>query len=140
MEQDVVTLAVILTAVAGIAAQWVAWRFHIPSILLLTVTGLVMGPGLGLLQPEAAFGQTLQPLISVFVAIVLFEGGMSLHLHEFREAGKGVNRLVTAGVLISWLLGSAAGHYIGELSWPVAILFGAIIVITGPTVIVPPRS
>ncbi len=137
MEQDVVTLAVILTAVAGISAQWIAWRFHIPAILLLTLTGLAVGPGLGLLQPSVAFGPILQPLISVFVAIVLFEGGMSLHLHEFKEAGKGVYRLVTLGVLFSWLLGSAAGHYIGELSWPVAILFGAVIVITGPTVIVP---
>lgn len=137
MEQDLVTLAVILTAVAGIAAQWIAWRFHIPAILLLTVTGLALGPGLGWLQPSAAFGPIMQPLISVFVAIVLFEGGMNLHLHEFKEAGKGVNRLVTIGVLISWLLGSAAGHYIGELSWPVAVLFGAVIVITGPTVIIP---
>lgn len=137
MEQDVITLAVILTAVTGIGAQWIAWRFHIPAILLLTVTGLALGPGLGLLRPAAAFGQTLQPLISVFVAIVLFEGGMSLHLYEFKEAGKGVNRLVTIGVLISWLLGAAAGHYIGGLSWPVTVLFGAVIVITGPTVIIP---
>jgi NhaP-type Na+/H+ or K+/H+ antiporter len=137
MEEHVITLAVILIAVAGITAQWIAWRFHIPAILLLTLTGLAVGPGLGWLHPSAAFGPILEPLISVFVAIVLFEGGMSLHVYEIKEAGTGVNRLVTVGVPISWLLGAAAAHAIGGLSWPVATLFGAISVITGPTVIIP---
>lgn len=136
MEHDV-TNAVILIAVIGIAAQWIAWRFHVPAILLLTVSGLVLGPGLGWLHPSASFGPILQPLISVFVAVILFEGGMSLHLHEFREAGKGFNRLITIGIPVSWLLGTTAGHYIGRLSWPIALLFGSITVITGPTVIMP---
>lgn len=132
-----VTLAVILIAVIGIVAQWVAWRFHIPAILLLIVSGLAIGPGFGWLNPSAAFGPILHPLIGVFVAIILFEGGMSLHLYEFKEAGKAFNRLVTLGVLITWLLGSILGHYVGRLSWGVAVLFGAIVVITGPTVIMP---
>jgi len=132
-----VTLAVILIAVIGIAAQWIAWRFHVPAILLLIVSGLVIGPGFGWLDPSAAFGPILHPLIGVFVAVILFEGGMSLHFHEFKEAGKAFNRLVTLGVLITWLLGSMAAHFIGHMSWQVSVLFGAIIVITGPTVIMP---
>jgi len=79
----------------------------------------------------------LEPMIGLLVAVILFEGGMNLRFHELKEAGPGVMRLGTAGVAITFLLGSIAAHYVGKLSWPVAVLFGAIIVVTGPTVIMP---
>jgi NhaP-type Na+/H+ or K+/H+ antiporter len=128
---------VVLVATLGIAAQWLAWRFHLPAILLLSITGLVAGPWLGWINPGAILGAMLDPMIGLLVSIILFEGGMNLKFHELKEAGPGVIRLCTAVVAITWLLGSIAAHYVGQLSWPVAVLFGAIIVVTGPTVIMP---
>lgn len=128
---------IVLVTTLGIAAQWLAWRFHLPSILLLSVAGLMVGPWLGWINPSEQLGAMLEPLVGLLVAIILFEGGMNLRFHELKEAGSGVMRLGTAGVAITCLLGSMAAHYVGGLSWPVAALFGAIIVVTGPTVIMP---
>ncbi|MHB1332520.1 MAG: cation:proton antiporter [Sulfuriferula sp.] len=127
----------ILVTVLGISAQWLAWRTKLPAILLLSLAGLAAGPGLGLIQPSVELGAMLNPLVGLLVSVILFEGGMNLRIHELKEAGPAVKRLATAGVAITWLLGSMAAHYIGALSWPVAIIFGAIIVVTGPTVIMP---
>ncbi len=127
----------ILIGVFGIGAQWLAWRLRIPAILLLIVTGLVAGPLTGLIQPSERFGSILQPVINLGVALILFEGGLNLRWSEYREAGVQVMRLVTVGLLITWLLASVAAHYIIGLSPPVSMLFGAIAVVTGPTVIAP---
>lgn len=131
------TELIVLITVCGIGAQWLAWRFRLPAILLLALAGIIIGPVLGLLNPGEQLGAMLNPLIGLSVAIILFEGGMNLRLHEFREAGPGVMRLATVCVAITWLLGSVAAHFVGGLSWPVAVLFGAIIIVTGPTVIKP---
>lgn len=127
----------IIVAVLGISAQWLAWRFRLPAILLLSLAGLLAGPVSGLIRPGEQLGAMLNPLIGLLVAIILFEGGMNLRFHELKEAGPAVWRLVTAGLAITWFLGSLATHFVGGLPWPVAILFGAIIVVTGPTVIMP---
>lgn len=128
---------IVLVSIAGVGAQWLAWRFHLPSVLLLALAGLVLGPVLGVLRPGEQLGPMLIPLVGLSVAIILFEGGMNLKFHELREAGAGVTRLATLCVLITWFLGSIAAHFVGALSWPVAVLFGAIIIVTGPTVIIP---
>jgi NhaP-type Na+/H+ or K+/H+ antiporter len=135
MEHATETLA--LVAVLGLSAQWVAWRLRIPSVVLLTLFGLLAGPMLGLIHPSEALGQAFDPLIKLGVATILFEGGLALRWHELRQAAAGVNRLITVAVVLSLCLGSAAAHLIGDLSWPVAIVFGAIAVVTGPTVILP---
>ncbi len=131
------SLLLILIAVLGISVQWLAWRFRIPAIILLTAAGLVVGPVLGWLHPSEDFGELYRAIIQLGVAIILFEGGLNLRLHELKEAAAGVRRLVSIGVVLSWVLGSLGAHYIGGLSWPVALIFGAIVVVTGPTVIIP---
>ena len=132
-------LTLILASVAalGMLAQWLAWRLHLPAIVLLTVFGLVAGPLTGWLQPSADLGPMLAPVIKLGVAAILFEGGLSLQVHELRQAAVGVRRLVSIGVVIALALGGLAAHTIAGLSWPVALVFGAIIVVTGPTVIIP---
>lgn len=130
-------LAFVLIGFVGIGAQWLAWRLRIPAIILLILGGLMVGPWLGWLQPSKDFGQLLQPIIGLAVALILFEGGLNLRWHEYKETGINVNRLVTLGLLLTWMLSTVAAHYVGNLSWPVAILFGAIIIVTGPTVIIP---
>lgn len=136
IEHDIGVVIVSLAAL-GIVAQWLAWRFKIPAIIFLAATGLVIGPGLGLVDPSAEFGEYFRPVVGLCVAIILFEGGLSLQLRELKEAASGVRRLVYLGVPLAWLASSACARYVGGLDWPVALVFGAIMVVTGPTVIMP---
>ncbi len=136
MEHEIVHLVVVI-ACTGVAAQWLAWRFRIPAIVILTAAGLALGPISGVLRPTEDFGALLMPFVHLAVAVILFEGGLNLHLHELKEAGVGVRRLITIGPVLAFTLGSSAAHFIGGLSWPVALVFGAITIVTGPTVIMP---
>lgn len=140
MESQALTIA--LVGVLGIGAQWLAWRTGWPAIVLMLAAGFIAGPvcgyfGYPLLDPEAAFGDLLEPMIGIGVALILFEGGLSLDFREFRKYGEGVWRLVLLGVPIGWLLGALACYYIAGLIWPIAILFSGILVVTGPTVVLP---
>ncbi len=129
------TLLLIILA-AGLASQWLAWRIRLPAIVILIASGLVLGPVTGVIDFAMA-PEELTELIGLGVAIILFEGGMDLKLGEFRRVGHGVARLTTIGPLLAWLLGALAGHFVAGLTWPVAIVLGAILVVTGPTVILP---
>ena len=136
MPQRAVT-AITLVAVLGAFAQWLAWRLRLPAIVILTGAGLLLGPGLGWLNPSEDFGGLLQPFISFAVSIILFEGGLRLKVHDLRESARGIRRLCTLGLIFGWVLGTAAAHMVGGLELPVAMVFGAIVVLTGPTVIMP---
>ena len=132
----------------GIAAQWLAWRLRLPSILLLLGIGVALG---GVVSPDellahlaevdadsSAIGsRVLFPIVSLSVAVILFEGGLTLRFHELKEAGASVLRLVTIGALVSWFLTSVAAVYLLELDVRLAALVGAILVVTGPTVVAP---
>ncbi|WP_299195439.1 sodium:proton antiporter [uncultured Erythrobacter sp.] len=131
------TLVIAAVGALGIGAQWIAWRTGWPAIVLMLAAGFIAGPITGMIDPEAAFGELLDPMISVGVALILFEGGLSLDLRELRHSGKAVMRLATVGVLVGWALGTLAGFYIAGLVWPVAVLFGGILIVTGPTVVIP---
>ena len=126
-----------LIGVAGIAAQWAAWALRIPGIALLLVTGFVLGPVLGWLNPAETFGDIYKPAIALAVAIILFEGGLTLNFHEIRETASGVKRMVLFAGPLVWLFSALAAHYAAGLSWPTAMVIGAVLVVTGPTVIMP---
>ena len=126
----------LLVLVVGLASQWLAWRIKLPAIVILIASGLILGPVTGVMQP-ASSPQELNGLIGLGVAIILFEGGMELKLGELRRTGAGVWRLALLGPPLAWLLGALAAHYVGGLGWPVAIVMAAILVVTGPTVILP---
>jgi NhaP-type Na+/H+ or K+/H+ antiporter len=123
--------------VLGVAAQWLAWRLRIPSILLLLAFGIIAGPVTGFLNPDALLGNLLLPVVSLSVAVILFEGGLSLRLSELKQMGGVFIRLVTLGVAVSWVIIAVAAHWLIGLEWPLAAVFGAILVVTGPTVIGP---
>lgn len=123
--------------VIGVVCQWLAWWLKLPAILPLLIAGIVTGPATGFIQPDVLFGDLLFPLVSLGVAVVLFEGSLSLKLHEIRETAGVVRNLVTVGIGITWLVLTAAGHFLAGLPWPLAFLFGAMVTVTGPTVIVP---
>lgn len=126
-----------LVGVLGIGAQWVAWRTGWPAIVLMLAAGFIVGPIFNIIDPAEAFGDMLKPMISIGVALILFEGGLSLNFRELRKYGGGVWRLVLLGVPLGWLFGALALYHIAGLVWPVAILFAGILVVTGPTVVMP---
>lgn len=130
------TLTVLLILVAGLLSQWLAWRLKLPAIVVLIVLGLALGPITGVLDLSGARAG-VDALVALGVAVILFEGGMQLELREFRRVGRQVRHLVLFGPPLAMILGAAAAHYVGGLEWPVAWVLGAILVVTGPTVIQP---
>ena len=132
-----ILLSITVVVVLGIGAQWAAWRFRLPSILLLLLVGFLAGPVLGVIDPQSLRGDWLFAFVSLSIGIILFEGGLSLQLSELREVGSTVLNLITIGVLTTWGLGAVAAHYILGFEVGLAILIGAILTVTGPTVVVP---
>lgn len=128
---------IMLIVVLGIGSQWVAWRFDMPAIVIMSVAGLVIGPFLGIMNPEASFGDIYSPIISVAVAIILFEGSLSLRFKEIRGSGKSIFQISTIGALIAWILGSLTAHFMAGLSWEVSFVIGGLFIVTGPTVVLP---
>lgn len=126
-----------LIALIGIACQWIAWKLDLPAILFLLISGLILGPVTGVLEPDEVFADTLFPMISLAVAVILFEGSLTLKFSELRDIGPVVRNMVTIGALVNAIITTIAVHYLVGIDWALSALFGAIMVVTGPTVIVP---
>ncbi len=135
--EDGILLLVVGLAVAGVLGQWLGWRLRLPAIIPLLVIGALLGPVAGVVRPSQTLGEVMRPAVGMAVAIIVFEGGLNLDLRELRSAGSGVLRLVGVALPLNWLFGAIAAHGLAGLSWPVAVLVGAILVVTGPTVIMP---
>ena len=134
---DSLLVKLALIGVLGIGAQWIAWRTGRPAIALMLIAGVLAGPVTGLIDPQRDFGALQQPIIKLAVAVILFEGGLSLNFRDLRHAGSAVLRLVVIGVPVGWVLGTAAAFYGAGLPLGISALFGGILVVTGPTVIGP---
>jgi len=131
-------LAIAAIVALGAAAQWAAWRIGLPAILPLLIVGFLVGPLLGWIDPSSLIGQEiLFPAVSLAVGLILFEGGLTLSLPEVRETRGVVIRLVTIGALVTWLGATFAAWTLVGLPLQLAFLFGALIIVTGPTVIGP---
>ncbi|MEL7023870.1 MAG: sodium:proton antiporter [Pseudomonadota bacterium] len=137
MDHDYISIGIVFVVALGIAAQWLAWRLRLPAIVLLAAAGIFAGPVFGLVDPSAQLGELLRPLIGLCVAIILFEGGLSLNLAELKHAASGVRRLVYLGAPMAWVFAAACAYFIGGLDAATSLVFGAIMVVTGPTVIMP---
>lgn len=137
MDETRILLALGGIGLAALCSQWLAWRLRLPAILFLLLSGILAGPVLGVLDPGALFGPLLFPLTSLAVALILFEGSLTLHLSEWREIGSVVRRMVTLGALATWVVIAVATHLLLGFSWELAVLFSSLTLVTGPTVIVP---
>lgn len=126
-----------MVGLLGFCCQWLAWRVKLPAILFFLLVGLLLGPVSGVLNPDDLFGELLFPFISLSVAVILFEGSLTLKHIELRKIGSTVRNLVTYGALINAVITTVATHYLIGLDWSLAALFGVIMVVTGPTVIMP---
>ena len=141
----------VLVPILGIAAQWLAWRLQIPSILLLLVFGLLLGVWL---SPDEVIGrlaagheqkhvdtsmgpELLFPLVSLSVAVILFEGGLTLRVSQLGDAAGVVIRLIVVSSVLTWAFTTLLSKYLLGFSWPLATLLGAILMVTGPTVVGP---
>ncbi len=124
-------------AVLGVGSQWLAWRLRLPSILLLLIAGFVAGPVIGVIQPDMMLGDMLMPLVSVSVSLILYEGGLTLKFSELKDIGHVVRNLVTIGAIATWLGSTFAAQWLLGWSTALSAVFGAIVVVTGPTVIGP---
>ena len=138
-----VIFACALIGALGVGAQWLAWRLQAPAIVLMSLSGLAVGPlwsvafGEPLLNPQATFGDVFRPIVSLAVAVILFEGGLVLKFENLREAGAAVRRMIFIGGPLAWFLGAFAARYAAGLDWASAIVFAGVMVVTGPTVIIP---
>ncbi|MCS0392321.1 cation:proton antiporter [Vibrio diabolicus] len=131
--------ALVLSAVGviGLGCQWLAWRLRLPAILFLLLAGLIVGPFMQWLNPDEILGNLLFPLVSLAVAVILFEGSLTLNFKEIRGVSGSVWSIVSIGAIISWAVTSIATHYFLGFTWELAMLFGSLTVVTGPTLIVP---
>jgi NhaP-type Na+/H+ or K+/H+ antiporter len=119
------------------ACQWFAWWVKLPAILFLLLSGILAGPVLGWLDPDALLGSLLFPIVSLSVAVILFEGSLTLKFDEIKGLEQVVRRMVSTGMLSSWAVTTLATRWLLGFSWDLSLLFGAVTVVTGPTVIVP---
>jgi NhaP-type Na+/H+ or K+/H+ antiporter len=136
-----------LVVLLGVGAQWLAWRLRIPSILLLLLFGILAGPvareflepgHILWLDPDRMFGpDLLLSLVGVSVGLILYEGGLTLNFRELRRSWRSVAFLVTTGALVTWIVAGLAAKWVVGLPTPIAVQLGAVLIVTGPTVIGP---
>ena len=122
---------------AGITAQVLASYLKFPSIIFLLLFGILLGQdGLGLIDPDL-LGDSIEVIVSLSVALILFEGGLNLPLAQLKEVSGSLRNLVSLGVFITLLGGAIAAHWLGQFPWSLAWLYSSLVVVTGPTVINP---
>jgi NhaP-type Na+/H+ or K+/H+ antiporter len=123
--------------ILGVTAQWIAWRLRLPSILMLLLFGFLAGPVFGILHPDEILGEILFPAVTLSVGIILFEGGLGLRLKNFRNVQLVVRNLISIGALVTIVVTAPTAHFLLGLSWPLSILLASILVVSGPTVVIP---
>lgn len=136
MDEHILIVIACLFVVSSLC-QWMAWRVKLPAIIFLLLTGILVGPVLGVLHPDRLMGDLFFPFVSLSVAIILFEGSLTLKFRDILGLQAVVRNMVSFGMLVTWFITAVTARYAVGLSWEVAFLFGAINVVTGPTVIVP---
>ena len=128
-------LVVILSVVARVFGGWAG----IPVIVPLLAIGVIAGESVaGIVEPSKLLGDTFPPFVQIVVALILFEGALGLRFDQFpREVRPAVLRLVTIGVLVTWALGALGTKLFLDLPTSISILIGAIVIVSGPTVVLP---
>ncbi|MDO6709319.1 sodium:proton antiporter [Aliiglaciecola sp. 2_MG-2023] len=132
-----ITAGLVLVGLLSIFCQYFAYRIKLPAILPLLIVGIIVGPVTGVINADQIFGDLLFPVVSLSVAIILFEGALTLRFDDLRGHGSMVRNLCTSGAVLTWCLVAVITHLVLDMSWEMAFLFGAIVTVTGPTVIVP---
>ncbi|MBY5920472.1 cation:proton antiporter [Ferrimonas balearica] len=130
-------IALAAIGLLSIFCQWTAFRLKVPAILPLLLAGLLIGPGFGLLQPDPLFGDLLFPIVSLAVAIILFEGSLTLRYADIEGQDRLLLLMITVGMLVTFAIAALAAYWLLGFSSGLSALLGALVVVTGPTVIAP---
>jgi NhaP-type Na+/H+ or K+/H+ antiporter len=117
--------------------QYLAWKIKIPAIVLLTIAGIILGPLTNTINPSEIFGDLFHIIIEFAVVILLFEGGLNLRFKDLKGISFGIKRIISLGVIFSGVITTIAAHYVANLSWEISSIIGSILIVTGPTVIIP---
>jgi NhaP-type Na+/H+ or K+/H+ antiporter len=125
-------ISLVAVGLISITCQFLAYKIKLPAILPLLIAGIIVGPVTGIIDADLLF-----PIVSLSVAIILFEGSLTLKFKDLSGHGSMVRNLCTVGGLITWVIAAPIAHFAMGMSWEMAFLFGAIVTVTGPTVIVP---
>ncbi len=130
-------LTIALALVVGMVMQAIAHHIRVPGIVLLLAAGVVFGPdGVGVIRPEA-LGPALNMIIGFAVAVILFEGGLNLKFGRLKQGRRSIRYLIMIGGAITVAGGAIAARFILAWPWQTAVLFGTLVMVTGPTVINP---
>ncbi|MFO7557592.1 MAG: sodium:proton antiporter [Desulfobacterales bacterium] len=130
-------LTIALALAMGMIAQAMAHHLRVPGIVLLLAAGVIFGPdGAGFIQP-ASLGPALNILTGFAVAVILFEGGINLKFRRLKRAQRSIRQLILLGGLVTVAGAAIAVHFIMHWPWKSAVLFGTLVMVTGPTVINP---
>lgn len=131
------SLTISIAMAVGVLAVGIARHLRIPGIVLLLVSGVALGPdAVDLIRPDT-LGPALPDLVGFLVAVILFEGGLNLNLKRLRRQATPIRRLVTLGALLTAVGGTIASRLVMGWEWRLSILFGTLVIVTGPTVITP---
>ncbi len=126
-----------LALVLGVIGQMLSIRTGFPSIVFFLIFGVLVGPEFLSLVHPSEFGEGLEIIIKLCVAIVLFEAGLSLNKEEALSHGNIILLLITVGALITMIGGAVFAYFVGDLSWEMAFVYGSLVIVTGPTVVQP---
>jgi NhaP-type Na+/H+ or K+/H+ antiporter len=130
-------LTIALCLAAGIIAQSVAYHLRIPGIVILLITGVLLGPDVsGIIQPET-LGSALGVITGFAVAVILFEGGLNLKIQRLKREKRAIRQMITIGGAVTVAGGMLTARWLLGWDWRTSILFGTLVMVTGPTVINP---
>jgi len=134
---DFPALTLAFAMFAGVLAQLAAHHARVPGIVLLLTTGVVLGPDVANVIRPSLLGSALGVFVGFAVAVVLFEGGLNLRIPVLQQQAKPIRRLVTIGAIVTAILAAVAARFVMDWDWRLSILFGTLVIVTGPTVVTP---
>ncbi|MFE4953877.1 cation:proton antiporter [Streptomyces sp. NPDC056653] len=138
MTTDQVLMGVGLTLVLAVGSQILAGRLRIPALIVLLPVGFAAGALVDELDPHRLLGPAFSPLVSLAVAVILYDAGLGLDLRKLKgHTRRVVIRLIWIGVLITWVLGTLLAMPLLGMDRRAAVMLGAILVVSGPTVVGP---
>ncbi len=138
MSTDQVFVGLGLLLALAVGCQLVAERLRIPAIVLLLPVGFAAGQWTDSVRPQALFGDSFAPMVGLAVAVILFEGGLNLRVRDLEShSQRVVRRLVSRGVVITWVASALLAAALFPISADTATLLGAILIVSGPTVVAP---
>src|SRR6201993_583091 len=127
-----------LSVSLAVGSQVLASRLRIPALLLLLPAGFIAGAVTTDVNPQRLLGAAFQPLVSLSVAVILYDAGLGLDLRMLKgHTRKVVIRLIILGVAITWALAAALAAALLGMSRGAAVMLGIILVVSGPTVVGP---